>query len=281
MKDLFSQTIITGAGGIIGSYFDFGHRLDLKDLDITDEKIVERVFRRIKPKLVIHLAAATDVEKCEKEPEYAWRVNALGTFNVSKACRKYGAGIVYVSTAVVFGSNKPSHGEKDIPSPDSAYGRSKYAGELAVRDLVPDHLILRTSWVFGGGPERDHKFVGNIIRQIREGKKNLQVVGDLVCSATYAKDFVMILKKLLRENRRGIFHVVNSGSASRFEMAREIASALNSPVSIKKISGKDFGGMSSKLNPGTLKTSLPPLRSWKEALREYIKEEWNGTIFDI
>src|SRR3989344_704777 len=270
------KVLITGSGGIIGSYFNFGQRVNKEDLDVTDEKSVFEAFALRKPEIVIHLAAETDVEKCEKDPVLAWRVNVLGAFIVAKACREFGAKMVYVSTAVVFSGRGSSHTEADIPFPLSVYGRTKYAAELAVQDIAPDYLIVRTSWVFGGGPARDHKFVGKIIGQLRGGVSAIKAVTDQVGSATFAKDFVERLKLFLEENRSGIVHVVNSGQATRYAMAREIVLSMGSGATVEPVSYEDFGLRADRASSEVLTSALPPLRPWQDALKEYLENEWLG-----
>lgn len=270
----FSKVIITGGDGIIGSYFDFGQRLSRSDLDITDERKVSAIFKKFQPEAAIHLAAATDVERCEKDPEYAWRVNVWGTFNIVKACREYGAKMVYVSTAVVFSGNEPSHAEVDIPFPRNVYGRTKYAGEMLVQDLAPSHLILRTSWVFGGGPERDHKFVGKIIKQLKDGATVIKAVNDQLGSTTFAKDFVGCVKSLLLEGQTGILHVVNSGQTSRYGMAKEIVSTFGKIADVEPTSYRDFGLRADRMSSEALSSASSSLRPWQDALKEYLETEW-------
>ena len=269
------NTIITGGDGIIGSYIDFGSRLSRRDLDVTDHAAVENAFHKIKPNIVIHLAAMTDMEACEREPSRAWEVNALGTFHVASLCRRASAKMVYISTAVVFSGEKDSFRETDLPNPASVYARTKYAGELIVRDLMPHYLILRTSWVFGGGPSRDHKFVGKIARALR-AHNPVKAATDHVGSPTFAKDFVERMNELIRQNREGIFHVVNAGTASRWDMAREIASCIEPSAKIETASLQDFGITADRASREVLTTSETPLRSWQEAIADYLTNEWSS-----
>ena len=270
-KDL-EKAIITGGEGIIGSYINFGRRLTQHDVDVTDKDGVDKIFKSLKPSLVIHLAAATDMEKCEKDPNYAWRTNAWGTFNIAEACRHYGAVLVYVSTGVVFSGDKPEHSESDLPWPQSVYGRSKYVGELAVKDIASEHLIIRTSWVFGGGPQYDHKFVGKIMRQLKS-VPSIRAVTDHIGSPTFAKDFAERLQELISEDRRGVVHLVNSGSASRYDMAKEIVSRVKPEARVEAVSYKSFGLSVDRQASEVLNSSLPPLRHWRDALGEYLGEE--------
>ena len=268
-----NAVLVTGAGGIIGSYIQFGLRLGHRDLDITDGAAVQTAISASRPSTVIHLAAATDMERCEREPQYCWQVNVEGTANVARACREIGATLVYVSTAVVFSGSQESFTETNAPNPASVYGRSKLAGEFACRDIAPRSLVLRTSWVFGGGPKRDHKFVGKIARSLSAGN-NIRAATDHVGSPTYAKDFVHRMTELISEGRTGIFHVTNSGAPSRYDMAKEIAAVLQPDARIETASYRDFGISADRASREVLTTSLPQLRSWQEALREYLETEW-------
>src|SRR2546426_12422579 len=145
--------LVTGAGGMVGSYFhaltsDFDEPLELTDidtLDVTDMSAVEQRVRSRTYSSVIHLAAETDVDRCEQEPEHAYRVNAIGTQNVALACRAVGTILVYTSTAGVFGGDgrMGPFTEYDVPCPANVYGLSKLAGERHVERLLNAYYIVR------------------------------------------------------------------------------------------------------------------------------------------
>jgi len=149
-----SRILVTGAAGVVGGYIGevFGdHDLILTDivgevkrLDVTEAEAVRSFVADAKPKIVVHLAAATDVDRCEQHPDFAFRTNAIGTQNVALACREEGAILVYTSTAAVFGGEKSEpYTEFDNPDPANVYGHSKLAGERIVQTLLDHRPIDR------------------------------------------------------------------------------------------------------------------------------------------
>src|SRR3989338_3851554 len=158
--------LITGGDGALGSVCGFGTRLSKNDLDITDLKEVMRVCAEHKPKFIVHCAALTDLPFCEQNLEMAYLTNAVGTYHMALGARSVGAKLIYISTSDVFdGTKKEPYTEKDEPNPTTVYGRSKRLGELAVRSILDDYIIMRISWMFGGGPDKDNKFVGKMLVQ--------------------------------------------------------------------------------------------------------------------
>jgi len=270
VEKTLSDSVITGADGMLGCYFDFGFKTDKDTLDITNEKKIREVLKAKKPKYVFHLAALTDLELCERHRELALQINFFGTKKLAQVCREIGAKMIYISTAAVFGGKK-RHKTDEAPQPKSFYAITKYLGEIAVQSILEDYLIIRTSWLFGGGPKKDKKFVSKILRQIEEGLK-IKAVGDLYGCPTYCKDLVFGIEELIKDEKRGIFHIVNKGEASRYEIAREIIKIIGEKVEIEKVSNKKF---SSKVfrDHEMLESSLS-LRPWQEALKEYVESEW-------
>lgn len=276
MDDLLSNTLITGAGGMIGSYIDFGVKTDRESLDIVNSDAVLAVFQKHKPDVIIHLAAETDMAICEKDPLRAYNVNVIGTYNIAKAAKLIGTKLVYVSTDAVFdGVKKSPYFEDDMPNPQNVYGRSKYLGELIIQGLGGDYLIVRTSWIFGGGPEKDKKFVAKIMNQLKDNNiKEIKVINDVYSSPTFAKDFVNALKNLILNGEKGIFHIVNSGVASRYDVAKELVQITGSHVKLVSVSAGFFPSDIKAINTGGLASKKIKLRSWQEALEEYVQNEW-------
>ncbi len=264
--------LITGAKGTVGSYVDFGIRTDRTTLDIMDDAAVQAFFAQYKPKAVLHLAALVDVALCERDPSLAYRINAAGTYSIARAARKHGARMVYVSTSGVFdgtkaGPNMPS----DAPNPVNVYGHSKYLGELAVQGLVEDYLIVRTSWVFGGGTEGDKKFVGKMLANRDAGE--VRAVTDRSGSPTYAKDLAQALRALVEGQKRGVVHA-GGGRATRFELAQEALRLVGSNTRVLEAASSDFP--SAYATGENESMELGCVRPWKEALKEYIETEWKA-----
>ncbi len=262
---------------MVGSYIDFGIKMDHRGLDITDLNEVLGVVKKHKPKVIIHLAAETDVTRCERDPQHAYAVNSMGTYNVAVAAKEVGAKLIYISTSAVFdGTKTKPYAETDVPNPQDYYGRSKYLGEAIVKDVLSDYIIARIAWVFGGGKKKDQKFVAKMIAQMT--KDEIKVVEGLYGSPTYGKDLVKALKKLILSGKKGIFHLSNSGSASRLDIVSEIARITHSKSRITEVDPSFFGVTKKLGNNESMTSKVKLMRSWKEALEEYIKEEWTDYI---
>lgn len=274
---LLDRTLITGADGMIGSYVDFGVRTTHKTLDVTDYETVRVFCHQEHPRLIIHSAAATNLAKCEADPDYAYRVNAIGTYNVALAARDIGAKLVYVSTSSVFdGSKEEPYSESDVPRPLSQYGHSKYLGELIVSSLSPANLIVRVTWVFGGGPQRDAKFVSKILKQL--DRPVIRAVSDRRGSPTYGKDVIEAIKHLVQEGASGTYHIPNAGAATRADVAREIVAITGAPCRVEETSESEFKTPYPSGVNESMSSRVAFMRPWQEALREYIDREWPETI---
>jgi dTDP-4-dehydrorhamnose reductase len=188
------------------------------DLAIEDAQAGAGAGARAPPDWVVNCAAYTQVDRAEAEPETAQRVNAMGPANLAHAARQAGARLLQISTDYVFdGRAARPYREDDPVGPLNVYGRTKLAGEQAVRDILPQtHLIVRTQWLFGeGGPN----FVATILRLARE-RPELKVVNDQHGRPTYARDLAGALWKLIACDARGTVHCANEGVATWFEVAK-------------------------------------------------------------
>lgn len=273
MSDLFSRTLVTGANGMVGSYIDFGVKLDHQALDITDLNEAVRAVKEHQPRVIVHLAAETDMGRCERDPAHAYRVNAVGVYTMCVAARTVGAKFVYVSTNAIFdGVKREPYEEKDVPNPRNHYGHSKYAGELIARGMLENYIIARTCWLFGGGPAKDKKFVSKMIRQMAQGE--IKAVNEGCGSPTFAKDFVRSLKALIEHNETGIFHMANEGACTRFDVAKAIAELKAPGAKVLPVPANYFDPDAKILNESLISCRIPPLRPWQDALKEYLKTEW-------
>jgi dTDP-4-dehydrorhamnose reductase len=282
--------LVTGAGGMVGSYaqevfkeFD----LILTDiiggysyLNVEDKSSVQSLVKRTGPDYVLHLAAATDVDRCEIEPEWADRVNAGGTRNIALACRDLGITMIYISTGAVFNGGKETpYIETDTVSPSNKYGLYKYKGEEIVRSLLDRFYIVRASWMIGGG-RNDKKFVGKIIHKIMSGEKEIKAVNDKFGSITYARDLLYGIKGLIATDRFGVYHMANGGVYSRYDIAKEIINIVEKKdIKLIPVSSDEFPlpaprGRSEALENYNLnKLNLNHMKQGKEALREYTTKE--------
>lgn len=284
------RIVVTGAAGMVGSYVPTvftddelvltGRQGAEVVLDVRDPEAVRRVIGQARPEVVLHLAAATDVDRCEQDPDWAYHCNALGTQNVATACLESGAQLVYLSTAGVFWGDKPDpYTEFDVPRPANIYGRSKLAGEQIVASLLPRAYIVRAGWMVGGG-DKDKKFVGKIARLISEGRNPLRVVNDKWGSPTYAKDLLEGVRQLLTTGYYGLYHMANPGCCSRYEVALLIRDALQrSEVNVIPIPSDQFPLPAPRARSEAMRNlklellGLYRMRPWQEAVQAYVAEE--------
>jgi len=274
------KILITGSGGMLGNYVDFGVRTTHKDLDVQDLNSVRASCKKHMPKVILHLAAATDLAECEQNPEKAYQINSVGTYNIALVAREIGAQVVYISTCSVFDGEKDGpYIEDDVPNPQSQYGHSKYLGELAVSGMSSNHIIARAGWMLGGGPEKDHKFVAKILEQLN--KSSIEVVNDKQGSPVYGKDFIDKILQLVEEGNTGVFHVVNDGAPTRADIAREIIRITNASTKVIEIDTAKPTSFSTTYISGkneSMRSRTVSLRSWQEALADYIQTEWGDMI---
>jgi len=279
------RALVTGAGGMLGREVVSvlsrrGHEvvgLSHRELEVTDRDEVWRAMRRWRPDAVVHCAAMTDVDGCEIDPQRAFLVNALGTAHVAAASNAVGAKLVYISTDFVFdGEKEEGYDEFDEPRPINEYGRSKLWGERFVQSLCPRHVIVRTAWLFGFGRRN---FVSAIAERLeKEGKA--KAVTDQVGSPTFTRDLALAICDLLEAETFGLFHVVNSGRASRFQLARLVAEVLglDPNVAVEPITSDQWPTPAKRPKCSALKSlrweaeGFKPLRHFSEAIREFLSE---------
>lgn len=257
---------------------DISNSKDIIKLDVRDKKEVLKTFRRFNPDIVYHLAAETDVDKCQIEPKIAYETNAQGTENVATACKELDVTLVYISTGAVFDGEKLSgYTEEDTPNPLNEYAKSKLQGEIFIRSILKKFYIVRAGWMIGGF-NKDKKFVWKIINLLKT-EKEISVVTDKIGSPTFTKDFAKGVTHIVSTCKYGLYHCVNEGVCSRFDIATKIVEFLNrKDVVLKPVTSDAFPlpaprGKSEVLLNWRLKLlGLNLMRKWEDALREYINE---------
>lgn len=281
------RVLVTGACGMLGRLVDSAlaerHQVIPTDvvggceaMDIADTSAVFDTINRFRPELVIHCAAMTDVDGCERDPDTAHKLNAVGTWNVACACASVGAAIAYVSTDYVFDGEKESaYTEFDQPNPMSAYGASKLAGERAVIELCQKHYIVRTSWVFA---PHGKNFAISMLKAA-ETRNELRVVADQFGSPTYAKDLAEFLCSLVGSPLYGIYHYTNSGSCSWHEFASKILeTAGRTDVKVVPIKSEEWPTPTKRPKNSVLRHYRMELlgrdnaRPWQDAVTEFVTE---------
>ena len=280
------RILITGGSGMLGSdvvpilesefevYSPKREELDIKNFEQIRQSILGGGYD-----WVVHLAALTDLDWCEDNPQEAFLVNAEATRNIAEACRDSRSKLLYISTSGVFcGTKRSPYTEEDIPSPVNVYGRSKYLGEQYVKDTLPEerHLILRIGWLFGGG-HKDKKFVRKMFDLLRE-RPEVMAVEDIVGSPHYSVDIGRTIVEMIKGDFSGIFHVGNSGEpASRYDIAVAIRDLMGVaaevvPVSANRFPTRAFRPPMEAISVEKAENALGhKLRHWREALAEYIE----------
>ncbi len=259
-----------------GSFMDF----EVHTVDLTDQKATYQTITKINPDIVIHSAAMSNVDLCEKDPESAIQQNAIAAKNVALACQRFDAEMLYVSTDYVFTDNDSNRFkgfcETDPLNPASMYGRSKADGETIVSSLLNKRYIVRVSWLFGKW--RDN-FVSQTVKMLKEGK-NPVMVSDMVSSPTYVKDLSESIETLVDSHSYGTYHITNGGFASRYEIACEICNMLGVPnTMIKKTTLAELHLLAPRPAFSGLEgtywrlSGFKPLRHWKEAIKEFIERQ--------
>jgi dTDP-4-dehydrorhamnose reductase len=292
------RVLITGSAGMLGSavypaFVRAGHQTTATDLtprpvgelpmdalDVRDFQAVGRTMDRVGPELVLHLAAETDLEICQSDPDHAYRTNTVGTQNVAVACQQRGLPLVYVSTAGVFDGEKGEepYTEFDAPRPINVYGDSKYQGERLVQSLVPRHYVIRAGWMIGGA-DRDHKFVAKVADQLKNGAKTIYAVTDKLGTPTYTEDFARNLLALLQAPYYGLYHMACGGRGSRWDVARELLDYYGrDDVRVEPVNSDFFAETYPAPRPHSEMMrnymlelhGLNQMRPWQEALRDYL-----------
>jgi dTDP-4-dehydrorhamnose reductase len=275
------RILITGGGGHLATALQtelHSHKLfafPRAELDITDKEAVFTAVSTTTPDLIIHCAAYTNVDGCAKNPDYAYKVNGLGTQNVALACQQFGAGLVHISSNEVFAGDNPAGYEEWMPrNPVNAYGRTKAAAETHVQNLLTRYYIVRPAWLYA---PQGRNFIHAILDRARQTGR-LRVVTDEVGNPTYTQDVAQAIGQLIEAEQYGIYHFVNSGSCSRWEFANEIlrlaglTEVINTPILGKEFKRPSTPPPYCALHNIAGKAIGIELRPWQEALADYFSK---------
>lgn len=282
------RLLVTGAGGMLASalvpvFEARGHSVTAfsrEALDVTRCADVRRAVREATPDWVVHLAAFTDVDGCEKDPDRAFVVNGLGARNSAMAAFEVGAGVLALSSDYVFdGRTREPRREHDIVGPLSQYGRSKLAGERGAREVNPRHIIVRTSWLYGAG---GRNFVDTILSRARSGQP-LAVVDDQRGSPTWTADLSLGLADLIERGEYGTYHITNSGDCTWHEFAEAICREAGLTADIRRITSEELARPATRpaysvLDPTWFEhVSGRRMPHWQDALGRYLRQTTTET----
>src|SRR3989338_6689702 len=281
MDKIDQKVLILGAKGMLGralaeAFSDLQPVLwDQFDLDITDAEEVREKLLALKPTLILNAAAYTDVDCSEKNIDLAMAVNGTAVGYLAKTAKNLGAILVHYSTDYVFdGAKKEGYKEDDSPNPLSAYGNSKLLGENLLKEKGEMYYLLRASWLFGEGGAKN--FVRRILTKAEKERK-LKVVADRFGKPTYAKDLAKRTREIIKSQKPcGIYHLTNetpAGGITWFDLAKKAIEIKGLKKKIELCASAEFPQPARRPQYAALiNTKLEPMRSWEEALAEYLGE---------
>ncbi len=281
------RILVTGAAGMLGHalvpLLQVDHEvvgLTRSACDLTDEGAVRETFQSQKPDLVFHLAAFTNVDGCELDPQKAQASNEVATLNVARAAEGVGAAVLYISTDYVFDGRATSPYSEDAPThPLSVYGQTKLRGERHIQEILDHYFIVRTSWLYG---PHGKNFVSTVLRLAGE-RPELRIVNDQRGAPTYTRHLAQKLANLAATREYGVYHVAAEGNCTWFEFARKIVefSGLEG-IRVTPISSSEFGRPAPRPAYSVLATQrlnslgIGLLPHWQAGLESYLAEIRDG-----
>ncbi|MCC2670371.1 MAG: dTDP-4-dehydrorhamnose reductase, partial [Armatimonadetes bacterium] len=248
------------------------------EADVTDGPALHARIADLSPQVVINCAAATHVDRCETEPDWAYRNNAWGAWNATSAAAAAGARLIHVSTDFVFsGETDRPYTEWDATGPLSVYGASKLAGETAALRAAQRVSIVRTQWLYGCGGASFPRAILNAAR--KKPDNPLRVVADQLGAPTYTRHLAAKLAWLVEWPTDGIYHVNNAGECSRYEWAQELLRLAGlADVPVAPIRADEWPAPAPRPRRSTLRRyalelmGQDDLPTWQDGLREFVQE---------
>lgn len=257
---------------MVGSQAPYGVKCLRADCDILEPKSVEQTVAIHQPTHLLHLAGLVDIDECEKNPNRARAINENGTRIVAQICKKYGVVMIYVSSCAIFdGTTSTPYHEDDTPHPINWYGLTKLGGEQEVKKYLDSYVIIRTGWLFGGGFGVDKNIILRFYDSLIRGNV-VTAVSDRFGSPTYVSDLYAALKILIDKDMYGIYHIVNEGCVSYYDMALMIKRYIGRGGDVRSCTQEAIRAIA-PTRRGTMEALCSKkivLRPWHVALREYI-----------
>jgi len=293
---------IAGCGGMLGEAFytqfknDYEIKCTDKDvnaewlsfLDFRDFDAYKKDVMNFKPDYLFHLGAYTDLEFCEENADETYLTNTLAVENAVYIANKLNIPLLYISTAGIFDGKKEFYDDWDQPNPLGVYARSKYMGERFVCENANRYLVCRAGWMMGAGPAKDKKFIQKLMKQLKDGEKELFIVDDKDGTPTYTHDFARTVKALIKKEYWGLYNTVCGGQTSRLEVARELIAILGkekeikiTPVTsdyFKEIYFADRPKSERLLTKKLTMRNVNQMRDWKVSLKEYINSYYQDYL---
>ena len=293
------KIFLSGVGGMLGEafykIFSKKYKLKCTDKDVNEKWLeyldfcnsenYKLLVEKFSPNYLFHIGAFTDLEFCEKNQSETFRTNTESVKTAVAISNNLNIPLLYVSTAGIFDGLKEFYDENDIPKPMGVYAVSKYEAEKFVVENCKKYLICRAGWMMGGGPKKDKKFIQKIIKQIKDGKKELFIVDDKFGTPTYTYDFAKNTEALIATNNFGLYNMACEGNTSRYEVSEEILKILNLENSIRltKVNSDYFSktffakrpNSENLLNKKLNTIGLNLMRPWQVTLKEYLENSYS------
>lgn len=270
--------VILGSNGMLGralchAYRDVSLIATDRDVDITDREAIHKHLSRVQPSVVINAAAYNDVDGAEGDEATAMAINANGPNYLAQWCQGARVPLVHVSTSWVFdGSKMTGYQEHDIPNPLNAYGRSKFAGEQNVQDVCERSYIVRTDRLYGPGQTRN---IVDTFAELGRTHPEIRAVDDQWGSCCFSQDLAHAIRQLLDDRAPfGIYHLVNQGRVSWYDLADEVVRVLGLSSRVIAVDLASYRRKARVPQCSELQnTKRPALRPWREAIRDYLSQK--------
>ncbi|MDA0576927.1 MAG: dTDP-4-dehydrorhamnose reductase [Verrucomicrobia bacterium] len=263
------------------------HGADLPDIDITAPESVATVLGPIRPAIVWNCAAYTNVDKCESDQDAARRVNVDGPRLLAKFCEAHGALLVHVSTDYVFDGTRPvpqPYTEQDRPRPQTHYGLTKYEGELAIRAVTANHLIVRTAWLYGA---HGHNFLKTMLRlALVNPEKAIRVVNDQYGCPTWSERLARQIKELIALNKTGTVHATGEGHCTWYQLASAFLRLMAVPHRIEPCTTAEYPTPAQRPansildNKALRDADLHVMHHWHDDLAEYVQRHRDALLVE-
>jgi dTDP-4-dehydrorhamnose reductase len=293
---------IAGCGGMLGEafYAQFKEEYDIKctDKDVNEDWLSFLDFRDregyikdvedFNPDYLFHLGAYTDLEFCEENKDDTYATNTLSVENAVFIANKLNIPLLYISTAGIFDGKQDLYDDWDMPNPLGVYARSKYMGERYVCENAERFLVCRAGWMMGSGPKKDKKFIHKLMKQIKNGAKELFIVDDRDGTPTYTHDFAKNVKLLIGKENWGLYNLVCGGETSRLEVTEELLKLLklDDTIKVNSVKSEHFKDIYFAERPPNERLvnkkldlrGLNIMQDWKSALKEYVENYYQNYL---
>ena len=278
------KLLILGCTGKMGTaverVFGEGGRYDMVSLcsvhfDASYTESVRGVIDTYAPDIVINTVAYLGIDPCEKDTAAALSLNVIYPKFLAELSASRGFTLAHFSTDAVFGDidHDGFYDESSCPAPVNFYGITKHAGDLAIAAAAAQYYIFRIGVLFGPSG-KDNQFIEKMLALVKGGRKTLNISADIITSPTYNMDVAREMREIIEGHLPwGVYHTANEGKASLHELMTEVAAGMGLDVKIERASYKDFPYVGKKnVNTPLMTIKRPPMRSWREAVKEYCAE---------